>query len=79
MAVPAHDSRDYEFATKFELPIIQVVKPNDDSNIDLSKEAFTDVSTGILINSGFLDGLSVTDAKKKVIEYLEENSIGKKK
>ncbi len=79
MSVPAHDSRDYEFATKFELPIIQVVKPNDNSNIDLSKEAFTDVSTGILINSGFLDGLSVTDAKKKVIEYLEENSIGKKK
>ena len=79
MAVPAHDSRDFEFATKFNLPIVQVVKSNDDIKVDLTKEAFTDVSTGILINSGFLDGLSVTDAKKKVIEYLEENKIGSKK
>ena len=79
MAVPAHDSRDFEFATKFNLPIVQVVKSNDDIKVDLTKEAFTDVSTGILINSSFLDGLSVTDAKKKVIEYLEENKIGSKK
>ena len=79
MAVPAHDTRDFEFATKFNLPIIQVVKSNDNVEVDLSKEAFTDVETGILINSGFLDGLSVTDAKKKVIEYLEENKIGSKK
>lgn len=76
MAVPAHDTRDYEFATKFNLPIIQVV---DGDNIDLSKEAFTDVSTGKLINSGFLNGLEVKDAKKKVIEYLEEHNIGAKK
>ena len=79
MAVPAHDSRDFEFATKFNLPIVQVVKSNDDVKVDLTKEAFTDVATGVLINSGFLDGLSVTDAKKKVIEYLEENKIGSKK
>ena len=79
MAVPAHDSRDFEFATKFNLPIVQVVKSNDDVKVDLSKEAFTDVATGILINSGFLDGLSVTDAKSKVIKYLEENKIGSKK
>ena len=79
MAVPAHDSRDFEFATKFNLPIVQVVKSNDNVEVDLTKEAFTDVQTGILINSGFLDGLSVTDAKKKVIEYLEENKIGSKK
>lgn len=76
MAVPAHDTRDYEFATKFNLPIIQVV---DGDNVDLSKEAFTDVSTGKLINSGFLNGLEVKDAKKKVIEYLEEHNIGIKK
>ncbi len=76
MAVPAHDTRDYEFATKFNLPIIQVV---DGDNVDLSKEAFTDVSTGKLINSGFLNGLEVKDAKKKVIEYLEEHNIGAKK
>ena len=79
MAVPAHDSRDFEFATKFNLPIVQVVKSNDNVEVDLTKEAFTDVQTGVLINSGFLDGLSVTDAKKKVIEYLEENKIGSKK
>ena len=76
MAVPAHDTRDYEFATKFNLPIIQVV---DGDNVDLSKEAFTDVSTGKLINSGFLNGLEVKDAKKKVIEYLEKHNIGAKK
>ena len=76
MAVPAHDTRDYEFAKKFNLPIIQVV---DGKNVDLSKEAFTDVATGKLINSGFLNGLDVKDAKKKVIEYLEENKIGNKK
>ena len=75
MAVPAHDTRDFEFATKFGLPIIQVVKPADNSEVELP---FTDVETGISINSGFLTGLSVDDAKRKVIEYLEENKIGKK-
>ena len=76
MAVPAHDSRDYEFAKKFNLPITQVV---DGDNANLENEAFTDVATGKMINSGFLTGLDVADAKKKVIEYLEENNIGKKK
>ena len=76
MAVPAHDTRDYEFAKKFSLPIVQVV---DGENVDLSKEAFTDVATGKLINSDFLNGLEVAEAKKKVIEYLEENHIGTKK
>lgn len=76
MAVPAHDTRDYEFAKKFNLPIVQVV---DGENVDLSKEAFTDVATGKMINSGFLNGLEVRDAKNKVIEYLEENKIGTKK
>ena len=76
MAVPAHDTRDYEFAKKFNLPIVQVV---DGENVDLSKEAFTDVATGKLINSDFLNGLEIKDAKKTVIEYLEKNKIGTKK
>ena len=76
MAVPAHDTRDYEFAKKFNLPIIQVV---DGENVDLSKEAFTDVATGKLINSDFLNGLEVVEAKKAVIKYLENNHIGTKK
>ncbi len=79
MAVPAHDTRDHEFAKKFNLPIIQVIKPNDENiKCDIENEAFTDVETGVLINSGFLNGLSVKDAKEKVIEYLENNHIGKK-
>ncbi len=65
MAVPAHDTRDWEFAKKFGLPIIEVVKGNTPSNLD--EAAFTDVATGTLVNSGFLNGLSVTDAKKKMI------------
>ena len=76
MAVPAHDSRDYEFAKKFDLPIIQVI---DGENVNLEEEAFTDVETGNLINSGFLNGLSVKEAQAKVINYLEENKIGTKK
>ncbi len=76
MAVPAHDTRDYEFAKKFNLPIVQVV---DGENVDLSKEAFTDVATGKLINSDFLNGLEVAEAKKAVIKYLEDNHIGTKK
>ena len=76
MAVPAHDTRDYEFAKKFNLPIVQVV---DGKDVNLDKEAFTDVATGTLINSGFLNGMQVEDAKKKVIEYLEKNNIGHKK
>lgn len=76
MAVPAHDTRDYEFAKKFNLPIVQVV---DGKDVNLDKEAFTDVAAGTLINSGFLNGMQVEDAKKKVIEYLEKNNIGHKK
>lgn len=76
MAVPAHDSRDYEFAKKFDLPIIQVI---DGENVNLEEEAFTDVETGNLINSGFLNGLYVKEAQAKVINYLEENKIGTKK
>ena len=72
MAVPAHDTRDWEFAKKFDLPIIEVVKGGE----DVQKEAFTDCETGILVNSGFLDGLSVEDAKKKMTEFLTEKGIG---
>ncbi len=74
MAVPAHDTRDYEFATKFNLPIVEVV-----SGGDISKEAYTDTETGIMINSGFLDGLSVKDAKEKIAEFIEDKGLGYKK
>ena len=75
MAVPAHDTRDWEFAKKFGLPIIEVVAGGE----DVQKEAYTDVATGKLVNSGFLDGLEVAEAKKKIIEFLEEKEIGKGK
>ena len=79
MAVPGHDTRDHEFAKKFHLPIVQVIKPVDDTiKCDIDKEAFTDVETGILIHSGFLNDLPVVEAKKKVIAFLEDNHIGKK-
>ncbi|MCD8381287.1 MAG: leucine--tRNA ligase, partial [Lachnospiraceae bacterium] len=74
MAVPAHDTRDWEFAKKFNLPIIEVVAGGDVQN-----EAFTNVSTGIMVNSGFLNGLEVADAKKAMIDYLEEKQIGHRK
>ena len=77
MAVPAHDTRDWEFAKKFGLPIIEVVKGNTPSNLD--EAAFTDVATGTLVNSDFLDGLSVADAKKKMVEWLESSGKGKDK
>jgi leucyl-tRNA synthetase len=73
MAVPAHDTRDYEFATKFGCDIVEVI-----SGGDISKEAYTDTDTGILVNSGIIDGLSVKDAKVKIIEFLEEQGIGHK-
>ena len=74
MAVPAHDTRDWEFATKFGLPIIEVVKGG-----DVTKEAFTDCDTGVMVNSGFLDGLTVEEAKKKIVEWLEEHKKGETK
>ena len=78
MAVPAHDERDWEFAKKFNLPMVQVVA-KDGEEVDISKEAFTDVATGVLINSDFLNGLEVKAAKEKMISYLEENKIGEAK
>ena len=71
MAVPAHDTRDWEFAKKFGLPIVEVVQGG-----DVEKEAFTDCETGVLVNSGFLNGLSVEQAKGKIIAWLEENGKG---
>ena len=78
MAVPAHDDRDWEFAKKFGLPLIQVVAGKD-GEVDINAAAFTDVATGVLINSEFLNGLEVKDAKVKIIEFLEEKGIGTKK
>ncbi|MBE6845092.1 MAG: leucine--tRNA ligase [Ruminococcus sp.] len=74
MAVPAHDERDHDFAEVFGLPIIEVVKGTDD--VDVQKEAFTDCATGVMVNSDFLDGLSVEDAKVKIKQWLEENGKG---
>ena len=74
MAVPAHDERDWDFAKKFGLPIIEVVAGGDVQN-----EAFTNVETGKLVNSGFLNGLDVADAKVKMVEYLTEKGIGEEK
>ncbi len=71
MAVPAHDTRDYDFAKKFDLPIIEVV-----SGGNVEEEAFTDCAVGTMVNSGFLDGLSVDEAKKKITEWLEERELG---
>jgi leucyl-tRNA synthetase len=71
MAVPAHDTRDYEFATKYGLNIVEVIKGG-----DITKEAYTDTEEGILINSPEIDGLNVEQAKAKIIAYLEKNKIG---
>ncbi|MDE5820537.1 MAG: leucine--tRNA ligase [Lachnospiraceae bacterium] len=75
MAVPAHDERDWEFAKKFGLPIIEVVA----GGKNVQEEVFTDVATGRLVNSGFLDGLEVAQAKEKMIAFLEEKGIGNAK
>ena len=72
--VPAHDTRDWEFAKKFDLPIIEVVKGG-----DVQKEAFTDCDTGIMVNSGILDGMTVEEAKVRIKDYLEETGIGHRK
>ena len=75
MAVPAHDDRDWEFAKKFSLPIIEVVAGGE----NVQEAAFTDIYSGKMINSEFLDGLEVKEAIKTMIAYLEEKGIGKKK
>ncbi len=74
MAVPAHDTRDYEFAKKFDLPMIEVVAGG-----DITNEAFTDIATGTMINSPMLNGLSVSEAKEKIMNYIEEQGIGHRK
>ncbi|MEG2518237.1 MAG: leucine--tRNA ligase [Oscillospiraceae bacterium] len=74
MAVPGHDSRDWEFAKAFNLPIIEVVKGG-----DVTKEAFTDCATGIMTNSGFLDGLTVEEAKKRITQWLTDKNLGHEK
>ena len=74
MAVPAHDERDYDFAKAFDLPIIEVVAGG-----DVSKEAYVDIANGVMINSGFLDGMKVQDAIKTIIEWLHEKKLGEPK
>ena len=74
MAVPAHDERDFAFAKKFGLPIVEVVAGGDVKNA-----AYTDVATGKMVNSGFLDGMEVADAKRAMIRFLEERGIGREK
>lgn len=74
MAVPAHDTRDYEFAKVFDLPIVEVVAGG-----DVEKEAFTDCAAGKMVNSGFLNGLTVEEAKKAIIEWLEKEGVGEPK
>jgi len=74
MAVPGHDARDWEFAKKFDCPIVEVVKGG-----NVEEAAFTDCDTGVMVNSGMLDGLSVEDAKVAIVKYLEEKGIGVEK
>lgn len=74
MAVPAHDDRDYEFAKKFNIEMIPVIQGS-----DIENSAFTETNEGNLINSEFLNGLSVNEAKQKMYEYIEEKEIGHKK
>jgi leucyl-tRNA synthetase len=78
MAVPGHDDRDFEFAKKFDLPIIQVVKSTE-REVDITEAAFTDCATGVMVNSGFLDGLSVEEAKVAIKKFLTEKGIGEEK
>ena len=74
MAVPAHDTRDWEFAKKFGLPIVEVVAGG-----NVQEAAYTDVADGVMVNSGFLDGLRVAQAKQKIADFLEEKGIGTRK
>ena len=78
MAVPAHDERDWEFAKKFHMPIIQVVESAKGA-VDVNQAAFTDVATGRMVNSGFLTGMEVEKAKEAILNYLEKEGIGTKK
>ncbi len=75
MAVPAHDTRDWDFAKKFNMPIIEVVSGGE----NVQNEAYTDVEEGIMVNSGFLDGMTVAQAKKAIIDDLESKGIGTRK
>lgn len=75
MAVPAHDERDWEFAKKFGMPIIQVVESAEGA-VDVNEAAFTDVATGRLVNSGFLNGMEVSEAKEAIVSHLEKEGIG---
>ncbi len=79
MAVPAHDTRDFEFAKKFNLPIKRVIVKNETEKQEELEEAYTDTETGILVNSGMLDGLQVKETIEKIIKYIEENKLGKRK
>lgn len=74
MAVPGHDSRDWEFAKKFDLPIIEVVQGG-----NVEEQAFTDCATGTMVNSGILNGLSVEEAKVRIKEYMQEKGFGREK
>ena len=74
MAVPAHDTRDWEFAHKFGIPMIEVVAGG-----NIEEAAYTDIQDGVMVNSGFLDGMKVAQAKEAIIEYLEKNGLGEKK
>ncbi len=78
MAVPAHDTRDYEFAKKFNLPIKQVIT-NKENTVSVDSEPYIDIDNGVLINSGFINGMCVKDAIKSTIKYLEDHNIGKSK
>ena len=79
MAVPAHDTRDFEFAKKFGIDMIQVVANKAGDKVDLENQPYIDIEDGIIVNSDIINGLSVKDAKAKMIEYLEDNKIGKSK
>ena len=74
MAVPDHDTRDYEFAKKFGLNIVEVVAGG-----DIEKEAYTDIQDGVMCNSGFLNGMKVQEAKRAITDFLTEKGIGHKK
>ena len=74
MAVPGHDSRDWEFAKKFDLPIVEVVAGG-----DIEKEAFVDTEEGTIVNSGFLNGMQVPDAIQAMIDWLEKEGLGTRK